>query len=105
MLIYRGMNVFPTAIRDVLVKGSGRRLDPAVRIWKEDARQVRFEDAIRVDAEAVRDVPPEAYVAMARELEELVRAQLQVRISLTVQAPGSLPRSVYKNSLLAVRDV
>ncbi|MBU2407348.1 MAG: phenylacetate--CoA ligase family protein [Gammaproteobacteria bacterium] len=103
MLIYRGMNVFPTAIRDVLVKDSQGRLDPAVRIWKESAQQVRFEEAIQVDAEAVSGVPADAYAALARELEAQVRAQLQVRIALSVLPPGSLPRSVYKNSLLAVR--
>lgn len=32
-----------------------------------------------------------------------VRAQLQVRVAITVLESGSLPRSAYKNSLLAVR--
>jgi phenylacetate-CoA ligase/benzoylacetate-CoA ligase len=35
MLIYKGMNVFPTAIRDLIMQHLGDRLEPTMRIWKE----------------------------------------------------------------------
>jgi phenylacetate-CoA ligase/benzoylacetate-CoA ligase len=104
MLIYRGMNVFPTAIRDLVVQGLAGRCEPAVRIWREAASQVRFEDPIAVDIEAAPSLPPAQYVTVAREAEALVRAQLQVRIVATVLPPGTLPRGVYKNALLATRS-
>src|SRR5581483_2652128 len=56
MLIYKGMNVFPTAIRDVALSAVGAAVQPYVRIWKERADQVRFDDAIPVDIEAAEDL-------------------------------------------------
>lgn len=104
MLIYRGMNVFPTAIRDLIVQAFAGRAEPAVRIWKETANQVRFEDPIRVDVEAASALKEGDYAGLAREIEAEVRSQLQVRIAANILAPASLPRGVYKNPLLAVRE-
>jgi phenylacetate-coenzyme A ligase PaaK-like adenylate-forming protein len=104
MLIYKAMNVFPTAIRDLIMQSFAGQVDPALRIWKAHQDQVRFDEAIPLDIEATAIVPAEAYAQLARDIEALVRAQLQVRIAPTVVAPGTLPRSAYKNPLLAVRD-
>ena len=38
-------------------------------------------------------------------IEDEVRAQLQVRVAVRVLPPGALPKSAYKTSLLAVRDL
>jgi phenylacetate-coenzyme A ligase PaaK-like adenylate-forming protein len=104
MLIYKAMNVFPTAIRDLVARTFAGRVDPALlRIWKEHKDQVRFDAAIPLDVEATAAVRAEAYPQLAAEIEALIRAQLQVRVAPTVLAPGALPRSAYKNSLLAVR--
>ena len=103
MLIYKAMNVFPTAIRDLITEAFGGQVDPAMRIWKEHKDQVRFDDPIAVDVEASATVPAEGYARLAAEIEALIRARLQVRIAPTVVGPGTLPRSAYKNSLLAVR--
>jgi phenylacetate-coenzyme A ligase PaaK-like adenylate-forming protein len=104
MLIYRGMNVFPTAIRDVVVAGSAGRCEPLVRLWREFSGQVRFDDPIAVEVEAAPSTAAVAYAALARELEELVRARLQVRIAVQVLPPGTLPRAVYKSPLLVTRQ-
>jgi phenylacetate-coenzyme A ligase PaaK-like adenylate-forming protein len=103
MLIYKAMNVFPTAIRDLITRAFAGQVEPGLRIWKEQKDQVRFDNPIPVEIEATNAVPAEAYRQLAGEIEALVRAQLQVRVAPTVVAPGTLPRSVYKNSLLAVR--
>jgi phenylacetate-CoA ligase/benzoylacetate-CoA ligase len=103
MLIYRGMNVFPTAIRDLVVRGFAGQCEPVVRIWKEAHGQVRFEDPIAVDIEASPSFPVAEYARLAGDVESLVRAQLQVRIAATILAPGTLPRGMYKNALLAVK--
>ena len=42
MLIYKGMNVFPTAIRDIALSAAGEAVQPYVRVWKERANQVRL---------------------------------------------------------------
>jgi len=104
MLIYKGMNVFPTAIRDLVVARFAGRIEPLLRLWKERREQVRFDQAIEVDVEAMSPLDPAARDALAREIEDAVRSQLQVRIAVSVLEPGGLPRGVYKNAIAAVRE-
>ena len=103
MLIYRGMNVFPTAIRDLIVRAFAGRCEPAVRIWKESIDQVRFETPLPIEIEASPGEPPGGFAALAAEIEAKVRSALQIRLSVTVLASGSLERGVYKTPLVQVR--
>ena len=103
MLIYKGMNVFPTAIRDVALAAVGDVVAPYLRIWKERADQVRFDDAIPVDIEAADGLTADRYPAVAARIETELRGRLQVRAAVSVVAPGSLPRSDYKTPLVHVR--
>jgi len=103
MLIYKGMNVFPTSIRDLISERFAGLVEPMMRIWKESKDQVRFDDPIPVDIEAASGLEKLRYAGIVQEIEHEVRTQLQVRIAVTLLDSGSLPRSVYKNSLLAVR--
>jgi phenylacetate-coenzyme A ligase PaaK-like adenylate-forming protein len=104
MLIYRGMNVFPTAIRDLLVAHAPGRCEPLVRLWREFPGQVRFDDPIAVEVEAAVATDAARYAPLAREMEDLVRARLQVRVAVQVVPPGTLPRAVYKSPLLVTRS-
>ncbi len=103
MLIYKGMNLFPSALRDLVGTQFAGRATPLLRIWKDRADQVRFDDPIpvEIESEALLDEPSAR--ALAREIEDLTRARLQVRVAVTLVAPGALPRSLYKQSLVAVR--
>jgi phenylacetate-CoA ligase/benzoylacetate-CoA ligase len=103
MLIYKGMNVFPTAIRDVALSAVGDAVEPYVRIWKDRADQVRFDDAIPVDIEAAVGLGADRYAGLARRIEAELRGRLQVRAAVSVVAPGTLPRSEYKTPLVHVR--
>lgn len=103
MLIYKGMNLFPSALRDLVGTQFAGRAAPLLRIWKARADQVRFDDPIPVEIEAEAVLDAEAASALAREIEDLTRARLQVRIAVTLVAPGALPRSMYKQSLVAVQ--
>lgn len=103
MLIYKGMNVFPTAIRDLILSQFANEIEPLVRIWKDSADQVRFDDPIPVDVEACRIMEDAGYAALADAISQCIRARLQVRLAMRVLPPGGLPRGVYKNSLLAVK--
>lgn len=103
MLIYKGMNLFPSALRDLVGTQFAGRAAPLLRLWKDRADQVRFDDPIPVEIEADCPLDSAAASALAREIEELVRARLQVRVAVTMVAPGALPRSMYKQSLVAVR--
>jgi phenylacetate-CoA ligase/benzoylacetate-CoA ligase len=104
MLIYRGMNVFPTAIRDLVVQAFAGRCEPLVRVWRESPGQVRFDDPIAVEVEAAPSSDAGDYDGLAREMEDLVRTQLQVRIAAHIVPPGTLPRAVYKSPLLVTRQ-
>jgi phenylacetate-coenzyme A ligase PaaK-like adenylate-forming protein len=103
MLIFKGMNVFPSAIRDLVVARFATRIEPVLRIVKEHKDQVRFDDAIPLEVEAQALAAPQRE-ALAREVEAEVRTQLQVRVAVTVLPPGTLPRGTYKNALVVVRD-
>ena len=104
MLIYKGMNVFPTAVRDLITRRFAGSVEPLMRLWKEHAGQVRFDQPIAVDVETAPGFDPAQADGLRAAIEAEVRAQLQVRIAVTLLPAGSLPRSVYKNSLLAVRE-
>jgi phenylacetate-CoA ligase/benzoylacetate-CoA ligase len=104
MLIYKGMNVFPTALRDLIASTFSGRVEPMLRVWKESRDQVRFDDPIALDVEASPGLPVDQYAGLGRAIEAEVRSQMQVRVRVNVLGPGGLPRSAYKNSLLAVRD-
>lgn len=103
MLIYKGMNLFPSALRDLVGTEFAGRATPLLRIWKARADQVRFDEPIPVEIEVEAVLAEDAARALAREIEDLVRARLQVRVAVTLVAPGALPRSMYKQSLVAVR--
>ena len=105
MLIFKGMNVFPTAIRDLVVGRFAGRVEPVLRILKDHRDQVRFDEAIDVEVEAARALEAAQSDALAREIEAVVRSQLQVRVAVTVLPPHTLPRGTYKNALVVVRDV
>lgn len=104
MLIYKGMNVFPTALRDLIATRFAGDVEPLLRVWKETRDQVRFDDPIAIDVEAAPTLARERFDAVRQAIESEVREQLQVRVRATVLAHGALPRSAYKNSLIAVRD-
>jgi phenylacetate-coenzyme A ligase PaaK-like adenylate-forming protein len=104
MLIYKAMNVFPSAIRDVVLDGFADDTQPYLRVWKDAADQVRFDAPMAIDVEADPALPESAYGDLARRIEHEVRQRLHVRVAATLVAPGSLPRSAYKTALIHVRE-
>lgn len=103
MLIYKGMNVFPTAIRDLIAARFSGQVEPMLRIWKDRADQVRFDEPIPVEVEAARHISDDQFAALASAIEHEVRTQLQARVKITVLPCGALPKGVYKTPLLAIR--
>ncbi|HLH68925.1 MAG TPA: phenylacetate--CoA ligase family protein [Candidatus Dormibacteraeota bacterium] len=100
MLIVLGVNVFPSAIRDVvaslhprttgavqvLLPGPGPRLEPPLRIQAEHGPG-------EADPEGLRG-----------ELERLIRARLTVPVRVELVPPDTLPRSEMKSSLVRRLD-
>ena len=104
MLIYKGMNVFPTAIRDCVLQRFAGRVEPVLRLLKDSPTQVRFDEPIPLEIEAAAPLDAAQGAALAREIEAAVRGQLQVRVAVRVLPAHTLPRGTYKNALVALRD-
>jgi phenylacetate-coenzyme A ligase PaaK-like adenylate-forming protein len=104
MLIYKAMNVFPSAIRDVVMGRFSGAVEPYLRVWKDHPRQVRFDHPIAVEVEASAGLAAERYQDVARRIEHELRARLQVQTTVTLLQPGALPRTAYKTALVHVRD-
>ena len=104
MLIYKAMNVFPTAIRDLVLSRFAGEVEPHVRIWKERPEQVRFDDPIPLDVEVGDSVATARRNALSEEIERAVRDELQVRVAVSLVSSGAIPRSDYKTPLVYVRE-
>ncbi|GAA1696429.1 AMP-binding protein [Microbacterium sediminicola] len=103
MLIYKAMNVYPTAIRDVVLKVAGSHLTGNMRVRKDSEGQVRFDDPLPLEVELAGPADDVRTGAALAAAEEAVRQQLRVRVSIEPQPGGVLPVSDYKNSLTYVR--
>lgn len=99
MLIYKGMNVFPTAIRDVAVRAGAGEVTTNMRVWRQHPHHVRFDEPIPLEIETTEDGRADGSELRER-IEAEVRKHLQVRVEVTLVEPGSIPRTDYKASLL-----
>jgi phenylacetate-CoA ligase/benzoylacetate-CoA ligase len=101
MLIYKAMNVFPSAIRDVVVKGFEEFLTGYIQVVKDTAMQVRFDDPIPVDIEVLPSVQDKA--KLKRDIENKVRELLVVKIEANLVPPETIERTAYKTPLVRVK--
>jgi phenylacetate-CoA ligase len=92
MLVVRGVNVFPSAVEDVVRRVSDTVaefrivLDPALA-----DPATGYPTALRVQVEAAGETG-----GLAERLGTALRADLQVRAVVDVLEPGSLPRTTHK---------
>ena len=102
MLIYKAMNVFPAAIRDVVMTHFGSESTGYIQIVKDSPGQVKFENSIPVDVEVKPGV--EDHQRLKREIEDKVRNLLTVKIDANLVHPESIERTPYKTQLTRVRE-
>ena len=102
MLIYKAMNVYPTAIRDVVLDVASGVLSGAMRLRKETAAQVRFDDPIPLQVELGEGMSAEAAAPVLARAEEAVRQLLRVRVRIEAVPVGVIPIGDYKNALTYV---
>jgi len=103
MLIYKAMNVFPSAIREVVLEECPGEVAGPMRIRKDHATQVRFDDPLPLEVELARPVEGGAD-ALRRRIEESVRDRLRVRVAVELLDRGSIPVGEYKNALTYVAE-
>jgi phenylacetate-CoA ligase len=96
MLIVRGVNVFPAAIREVV---SSFAPDVSGQILvRPRARGVKQEPPLPVSVELASETPADA--ALAGAIRDRLREVLVVQTQVELVPPGSLPRSEYKSTLV-----
>jgi len=93
MLIIRGVNLFPTAVEDIVHGFPGLTneyllvIDASVKDPKTG-----FLTGVKLRVEPASDAGPD----LAGRLEKRLREKLQVRFHVEVVPPGTLPRTVHK---------
>jgi phenylacetate-CoA ligase len=96
MLIVRGVNVFPSAVREVV-----STFAPAVSghiLVRPQGSGVKQEPPLPVSVELARGVTPD--VTLADAIRETLRAVLVVQTQIVLVPWGSLQRSEYKSTLV-----
>jgi phenylacetate-CoA ligase len=87
MLIVRGVNVFPSALEDVV-----RRFDDVVE-FRIEAYTERGMDALRCTLEPRAGVDANG---LAREVGDAIHRDIGVRADVVIAVAGSLPRFEHK---------
>ncbi|ORA15183.1 phenylacetate--CoA ligase family protein [Mycobacterium arosiense] len=103
MLIYKAMNVFPSAIREIALAIGGEYLDGLTRVRKERHEQVRFDEPIPVEVQLRRALDDTDAEALRHRIESAVHQTLRVRIAVECLPPGTVAAQTYKNALTYVR--
>jgi len=98
MLIVLGVNVFPSAVRD-LAQTLHPRTTGVVQVVLPAAGP-RVEPPLRVEVE--HGERPGDTAALTRELETLIRTRLSVKAAVALVPPGSLERSEMKSRLTRI---
>ena len=96
MLIVRGVNVFPSAVREVVGEFA-----PAVSgtiVLRPRSAGVKQEPPLPVSVELADHATPDP--ALAERIEARIRELLTVKTTVELVPWGSLPRSEYKSRLV-----
>ncbi|HEX5029419.1 MAG TPA: AMP-binding protein [Gaiellaceae bacterium] len=96
MLIVRGVNVFPSAVRDV-VSGFAPRVSGHVRL-RPTAEGVKQEPPLPIAVELARGAEPDD--RLSEEIRARLRAVLVVSTTVELVPWGSFERSEYKSKLV-----
>ena len=93
MLIIRGVNLFPTAVEDV-VRAFPDLTNEYVLVIDDSVRDphTRFLTGVRLKVERAPGAPAD----VGERLSQRLREKLQVRFNVEVLEPGTLPRTVHK---------
>ncbi|MGH3063395.1 MAG: phenylacetate--CoA ligase family protein [Gaiellaceae bacterium] len=96
MLIVRGVNVFPSAVRDV-VSGFAPEVSGHVLV-RPRSEGVKQEPPLPVSVELARDARPDS--ALADAIRERLRSVLVIQTRVELVPWGTLARSEYKSKLV-----
>ena len=98
------MNVYPSAIRDVLLSRFSGAVTPYMRTLKQREDQVRFDSPIPFEIERGPELGASQLPVVRVAIETEVRSRLQIRVDVTIVEPGTIPRTAYKTALVQLGD-
>lgn len=101
MIIYKGMNVFPSALRDVISEIDGAM--PHVRVVLPEENQVHFEDPIPVNVVIEPDTDRDEADIMD-EVVTTVRTKLKVQINPNPVSIDEVELAEYKSTLVTEEE-
>lgn len=101
MLIVKGINVYPAAVRDVVAE-LAPRVTGAMRIVL-DQEGPRVPAPLLLRIEHADGLDAEALVSLVTQLEQRIRDLLRFRPTIELLPPGSLERSAHKTKLIVKR--
>lgn len=101
MLIVKGVNVYPAALRNV-VAGFAPRTTGQMRVILDQPGH-RVKPPLRLVVEHGPEISGSAVPALKAALETMMHEKLKVRPEIQVVAPGTLERSTHKTKLIEIR--
>jgi phenylacetate-CoA ligase len=92
MITIRGINVYPTAVENLLSQVEGASHHYELHITREEGM-----DRLGIRLEAKEGIPAENYRQLAQAAREVYRTALGINVEVEVLSPGSLPRYELKS--------
>ncbi|MDP2663304.1 MAG: phenylacetate--CoA ligase family protein, partial [Dehalococcoidia bacterium] len=93
MMVIRGVNVYPSAVEDLLGQVAGTTSYYEMHVTREEGM-----DRLKVKVEASGDVESGQYADLARRAEEVYRTIMGVKLEVEVVDPKTLPRYELKTA-------
>lgn len=102
MLIVKGVNVYPAALRNAVVSFTPRTTGQ-MRVVLDQAGH-RVKPPLRLVVEHGPDVSGSGLSELKAALENMMHEKLKVRPDIQLVAPGTLERSTHKTKLIEIRS-
>ena len=101
MLIVKGVNVFPAALRNVVSQYAPRTTGQMRVVLDRPGHRVT--PPLRLVVERGEDVKSSGLGSLKAELENMMHDKLKIRPEIELVPPGSLERSSHKTKLIEIR--
>jgi phenylacetate-CoA ligase len=98
MLLVRGINVFPSAVRDVVASFAPRTTGHIRLVLERPGPLV--DPPLPIEVEVTSDVPADQHTQLADDLVASIRQRLHFNPQIRLVADGSLPRTSLKTQYL-----
>lgn len=92
MIIFRGVNVYPGQISDVLHEFPALGSEYHIKLYRENAR-----DMMHLQVEREEDAPADDDAALQQSVAKRLHAKVLVSAAVEIVNPGTLPRSFGKS--------